>query len=54
LEGTAVGNIASQLIALRAVKDLAEFRKHLARDITQTAYHPRKTRSPLPKPTLAP
>ena len=42
LEGTAVGNIASQLIALRAVKDLAEFRKHLARDIKQTVYQPRK------------
>ena len=31
LEGTAVGNLASQLIALGAVKDLATFRRHLAR-----------------------
>jgi hypothetical protein len=30
LEGTAVGNLASQLIALGAVKDLATFRRHLA------------------------
>jgi rhamnulokinase len=41
LEGTAVGNIASQLIALRAVKDLATFRQHLARQIKQTVYTPR-------------
>jgi rhamnulokinase len=41
LEGTAVGNIASQLIALHAVKDLATFRQHLARQIKQTVYTPR-------------
>ncbi len=41
LEGTAVGNIASQLIALRAVKDLATFRRHLAAEIKQTEYKPR-------------
>src|SRR5258708_17983087 len=27
-EGTAVGNIASQLVALRAVRNLATFREH--------------------------
>ena len=41
LEGTAVGNIASQLIALRAVKDLRTFRELLARDLKQTLYKPR-------------
>ncbi len=41
LEGTAVGNIASQLIALRAVKDLATFRALLAKNIQQTVYKPR-------------
>jgi rhamnulokinase len=41
LEGTAVGNLASQLIALRAVKDLATFRAHLAADLKQTVYAPR-------------
>ncbi len=40
LEGTAVGNLASQLIALGAVKDLTTFRALLARDIKQTAYQP--------------
>lgn len=42
LEGTAVGNIASQLIALRAVKNLAAFRQHLAADLKQTVYPPKK------------
>ena len=41
LEGTAVGNIASQLIALRAVKDLATFRQHLGADLKQKIYSPR-------------
>jgi rhamnulokinase len=41
LEGTAVGNLASQLIALRAVKDLPTFRALLAKQITQTVYTPR-------------
>jgi len=41
LEGTAVGNIASQLIALRAVKNLATFRAQLAKDIKQTIYQPK-------------
>jgi len=41
LEGTAVGNLASQLIALRAVKDLATFRRHLGATLKQTVYRPR-------------
>ena len=41
LEGTAVGNIASQLIALRAVKDLATFRRHLSANLKQKVYSPR-------------
>ena len=41
LEGTAVGNIASQLIALRAVKNLATFRAHLGADLKQKIYVPR-------------
>ena len=41
LEGTAVGNLASQLIALRAVKDLATFRAKLAAGLKQTVYQPR-------------
>lgn len=40
LEGTAVGNIASQLIALKAVKNIATFRAALARDLKQTIYQP--------------
>jgi rhamnulokinase len=42
LEGTAVGNLARQLIALRAVKDLPTFRKHLAADLKQTVYEPKR------------
>lgn len=42
LEGTAVGNLASQLIALRAVKDLATFRRHLGATLKQTVYAPGK------------
>jgi len=41
LEGTAVGNIASQLISLRAVKDKATFRKYLGADLDKTEYKPR-------------
>ncbi|MBS0630685.1 MAG: rhamnulokinase [Verrucomicrobia bacterium] len=41
LEGTAVGNMARQLIALRAVKDLATFRRHLSADLDQKTYTPR-------------
>ena len=40
LEGTAVGNLASQLIALRVVKNLATFRRLLAKDLQQTVYRP--------------
>ncbi len=40
LEGTAVGNLASQLIALRAVKDLRTFRELLSRELKQTVYYP--------------
>jgi rhamnulokinase len=41
IEGTAVGNVASQLIALGAVKDLNTFRRHLAQGLKQTVYKPR-------------
>jgi rhamnulokinase len=41
LEGTAVGNLASQLIALKAVEDLPTFRRHLAANLKQTVYGPR-------------
>jgi rhamnulokinase len=41
LEGTAVGNLASQLIAIGAVKDLATFRRLLRANLQQTAYAPR-------------
>lgn len=41
LEGSAVGNIAHQLIALGAVRDLGEFRRQLAKVIPRTIYEPR-------------
>jgi len=41
LEGTAVGNLASQLISLGVVKDIQTFRRHLARDLNQQIYQPR-------------
>jgi len=41
LEGTAVGNIARQLIALKAVKDLKTFRRLLSADLKQRTYAPR-------------
>ncbi len=41
LEGTAVGNLASQLIALGGVKDLATFRRHLGKGLAQKNYAPR-------------
>jgi len=40
IEGTAVGNIASQLVALRAVKDRATFRRLFAANLHQTIYRP--------------
>jgi rhamnulokinase len=42
LEGAAVGNIASQLIALGAVKNLAVFREHLAHGLVRKIYQPRR------------
>jgi rhamnulokinase len=42
LEGTAVGNLASQLVALGAVKNLATFRHHLAAHLRQTVHAPRR------------
>ncbi len=45
LEGTAVGNLARQLIALGAVKDLATFRAHLGRGLKQTVYAPKNRAS---------
>jgi len=41
LEGTAVGNIASQLIGLRAVRSLAAFRSLLGRQLKAVVYQPR-------------
>ena len=41
LEGTAVGNIARQLIALGEVADLASFRASLARRLERVEYAPR-------------
>jgi rhamnulokinase len=40
LEGTAVGNLASQLISLGAVKDLPTFRRLLGAPLKQTVYAP--------------
>jgi len=40
LEGSTVGNLANQLIALKAVKNLAEFRAALAPTLKQTIYKP--------------
>ena len=41
LEGTAVGNLARQLIALGAVKDLTTFRTLLAPTLKPVTYNPR-------------
>ncbi|MGH8019592.1 MAG: FGGY-family carbohydrate kinase, partial [Opitutaceae bacterium] len=40
LEGTAVGNIASQLVALKAVKSLATFRELLTKQIKPRIHNP--------------
>jgi rhamnulokinase len=40
LEGSVVGNLANQLIALKAVKNLVTFRAALACDLKQTIYQP--------------
>jgi rhamnulokinase len=45
LEGTAVGNLASQLIALRAVPSLTVFRSRLASQLQAAIYQPRSTPS---------
>lgn len=41
LEGTAVGNLASQLIGLGVVRDIHAFRGHLTRQLKATTYTPR-------------
>lgn len=41
LEGTAVGNLANQLIGLGVVRDIHAFRAHLARQLEATVYTPR-------------
>lgn len=41
IEGTAVGNIASQLVGLRAVSSLTEFRQHFSRQLTPVIHTPR-------------
>jgi rhamnulokinase len=41
LEGTALGNLASQWIALGVVRDRTAFRAHLAKNLQQTVYTPR-------------
>jgi rhamnulokinase len=43
IEGTAVGNIATQLISLGAVKNLAAFRQAFSRILPQTIYQPRSS-----------
>ena len=40
LEGTAVGNIASQLIGLKAVKNLKTFREHFSKQLKPAIYTP--------------
>lgn len=41
LEGSAVGNIASQLIAIKAVKNLKTFRELLGKHLDKRVYNPR-------------
>jgi hypothetical protein len=38
MEGTAVGNLASQLVALRAVRSHAVFRESFSRQLSPTIY----------------
>jgi rhamnulokinase len=40
LEGAAIGNLASQLIAIGAVRDLATFRRHLSSGLRKTTFKP--------------
>lgn len=42
LEGTAVGNLANQLVALKAVRSIAAFRTLFGPTLKQTIYKPRK------------
>jgi rhamnulokinase len=41
LEGSAVGNLANQLVAIGAVKNLATFRQHLSANLEKKIYQPR-------------
>lgn len=41
LEGTAVGNIANQLVAMGAVADIDTFRQNLAMELTPLTYEPK-------------
>lgn len=41
LEGTAVGNLANQLVALKAVRSIAAFRALFGKTLQQTTYKPR-------------
>jgi rhamnulokinase len=43
IEGTAMGNLASQMVALGVVEDLAAFRRRLGRQVSQRVYSPRST-----------
>jgi rhamnulokinase len=42
IEGSAIGNLASQLIALGAVRDLAHFRARLREQLDPTRHAPRE------------
>jgi rhamnulokinase len=42
LEGSAIGNIANQLVSLRAVRDLATFRKSFEKQLSPTIYIPQE------------
>jgi len=48
IEGTAVGNLACQLVTLGAVEDLAAFRRHFGRQAPRQVYTPRS--APLNSP----
>jgi rhamnulokinase len=48
IEGTAVGNLACQLVTLGAVEDLATFRRHFGRQAPRQVYTPRS--APLNSP----
>jgi len=41
LEGTAVGNIANQLVGLKAVSSVAEFRALYSKQLKPKVYEPR-------------